>query len=1158
MATRTIANGGGNWGSTSTWVEGAVPTSSDNVVATSTSGALTIAATGATCSTIDFTNYTSTFTYSGQTLTVVGNKCLFVSGMTVTGNGTSALVCSGAGVTLTTAGKTLPGTTSLTGSGTAAVKGAATFTNLTRTGTAAVGDGVTFDSNITVSTTLHLDGNASVFRLFVGSSSGGSQRTITCNGTVSASNLNLQDIKGAGSASWNLSAVTGLSGDCGNNATVTLTTAGTQYYIGNTGNWSTGASWASSSGGTASSGRVPLPQDTAILDSHSFSAGSQTLTLNLPYISKIDASAVTNSPTIALSVTVVPCGNWTLHSGLTLSLGANNLTYQASQSLSFTQAGATITGTGTIQTFTSVSYTLTLADAFTTPAGLSNLTGNLTAANNVTCATFTSDSIAGTTTFGSGTWSLTGTSGTVFNVTGGTISAASATIVISTASSSSRTFAGNGGSYGTLQYVVAASSGALVITGTNTFVDLDVENDTTAKTLTLPHGVVTKVTSTCTLTGNASATLVVQSDTSAAATLQTAFMNEGHNSYTSGTGPVIVTHVAVQQTAQATRVLGSAAYRTVTDLVTNGTTTIQSATANFSSSTDVGAGLAGTTDIPAGAYIQSVTDSTHAVMNTPATGSHSGQTCHIGSDQNDSVWIKIDSTSGITVGGTVTIAGCTGGSWSQLNGTNNVLAVLDGKYLIVDIPGNIPQGSYTANSGTVNGTHTIASAYPWGGVISKKFATDVQSNSILVAFIQRGAFTLDGPLPSVESVWDDQGNPWKQVVEASPNFGWRGIDVWVCERATPTGTAPTVTAIQAAFTRYATNLNMLLVEYSTNNVCHEVIDTYGITESSTTSLALSTLDSTVSHDFLVATICGGFSAVTLPTGFTSRVTDTADGWVVCDNIDSGAAGVISATFSGLTGNTNAIGALIAFRAQGMVNSSGCYRRSSTYWAPPVILAGTNTLVLPTYPFTPVAGDTMLVGFVPEGFGSSVTNVTDDQGNKWYKVADMGDDTLGGIWVSIWCAQNVAGTAPTLTVTFSSSASGFGSAFTADYANFPTVTAVDRGIKNLMYGITASPSCSGMAQPGDYVAFFINNDFGPFNNFQAGAGWRPILMDSNGGAGWFEKRGLSAGGTETITFTYDNANVEGSIVGMALGPMGQIQAAQSVQNKCQAVHRASRW
>ncbi len=101
MATRTIANGGGNWNTVGTWVEGAVPTSADDVVATSTSGNLTIDGASA-CRSINLTNYgTHTLTHNvNSTLSIgdgtagPGNVALyFPSTITYTkgGGGSSAL-----------------------------------------------------------------------------------------------------------------------------------------------------------------------------------------------------------------------------------------------------------------------------------------------------------------------------------------------------------------------------------------------------------------------------------------------------------------------------------------------------------------------------------------------------------------------------------------------------------------------------------------------------------------------------------------------------------------------------------------------------------------------------------------------------------------------------------------------------------------------------------------------------------------------------------------------------------------------------------------------------------------------------------------------------------------------------------------------------------
>jgi hypothetical protein len=91
MATRTIANGGGAWSSAGTWVEGFAPTAADDVVATGTSGALTVDA-GAVCRSIDLTGYTSTVTHTAGVTLTIG---------TSTANGTLALLFPSTGWTYT-------------------------------------------------------------------------------------------------------------------------------------------------------------------------------------------------------------------------------------------------------------------------------------------------------------------------------------------------------------------------------------------------------------------------------------------------------------------------------------------------------------------------------------------------------------------------------------------------------------------------------------------------------------------------------------------------------------------------------------------------------------------------------------------------------------------------------------------------------------------------------------------------------------------------------------------------------------------------------------------------------------------------------------------------------------------------------------------------
>lgn len=117
MATRTIANGGGNWSSTGTWVEGVVPTTADDVVATATSGGLTIT-TGAVCRSLDLTTYVATLSQGASVSISIGDAsggklvipagCTYIPTSSATINMVATSDNAGAGWEVNTGGKTLP------------------------------------------------------------------------------------------------------------------------------------------------------------------------------------------------------------------------------------------------------------------------------------------------------------------------------------------------------------------------------------------------------------------------------------------------------------------------------------------------------------------------------------------------------------------------------------------------------------------------------------------------------------------------------------------------------------------------------------------------------------------------------------------------------------------------------------------------------------------------------------------------------------------------------------------------------------------------------------------------------------------------------------------------------------------------------------------
>ena len=93
VTVHTISNAGGNANATTAWVDGTVPIAGDSIIASATSGTLTINVAfpvSGTLASVDFTSYTGLLVMS-NTLSVAGPVTL-ASGMTV--QGASDLICS--------------------------------------------------------------------------------------------------------------------------------------------------------------------------------------------------------------------------------------------------------------------------------------------------------------------------------------------------------------------------------------------------------------------------------------------------------------------------------------------------------------------------------------------------------------------------------------------------------------------------------------------------------------------------------------------------------------------------------------------------------------------------------------------------------------------------------------------------------------------------------------------------------------------------------------------------------------------------------------------------------------------------------------------------------------------------------------------------------
>lgn len=314
----------------------------------------------------------------------------------------------------------------------------------------------------------------------------GTQVTLTVGTFVTNGNIDFRDINLAGAASP-LTVATG--GDCGNNTNITLATPKTVYWslVGG-GNWNLANAWATSSGGAPATANQPLPQDLAIIDDVGLTSGNTiTVGQNNPNLGNIDASSRTLPMTLAWVANAPSIyGNLTLSSAVTTTATTGSLTFSGyNKTQTITSAGVSFANAFTVNNPT---VTVTLADnltttsatAFSVLSGTLNLNGK-TSTSNLFSST---GSLVRNITFGGGTMTVSGATFTA----SGTNFTTSGSGVISMTSASSKTFAGGGYSFPTLNQ---GGAGALVITGANTFADIT--NTVQPCTITFPASTITTV-----------------------------------------------------------------------------------------------------------------------------------------------------------------------------------------------------------------------------------------------------------------------------------------------------------------------------------------------------------------------------------------------------------------------------------------------------------------------------------------------------------------------------------------------------------------------------------------------------------------------------------------------------------------------------------------
>jgi len=402
--------------------------------------------------------------------------------------------------TFTGGGKTwynFTGTAAATGgNGKTTIAGSNTFNNFSYY-SGAVQTGrlwLTAGTTQTVNGTLTFGGNSQVNKLRVESNTNFSTATLAAANNVVSNDVLYQDIIGSDAAKWDISA--NRNGNLGHNTNITFTVGADQFWVGDAGSWSDLANhWASTTGGAPGSGRIPLPQDTAIFDANSIVNPSLTVTIDMTDLSGIYTVNILNNPTFSKAGTVYVYDDFQLGT----CVWSVTTTYFAGSwdtVISTMPGGMTTTmvvnkyGTNHVQA----------ANDYVLNGYMRHLSGEIDMNGLNVTAQYYDNRTLGTTysrtlLLGSGTFTLNGTAAvTKWDVqnTNYTLSALDSTILLTNSTTNTQTFAGASLTYGN---VTQAGTGnyQLTISGSNLFIDLAVDRSQASKTLALTAGTTTTV-----------------------------------------------------------------------------------------------------------------------------------------------------------------------------------------------------------------------------------------------------------------------------------------------------------------------------------------------------------------------------------------------------------------------------------------------------------------------------------------------------------------------------------------------------------------------------------------------------------------------------------------------------------------------------------------